>query len=171
MTLKPFAGLLTAAVMALMTTTASAQNFLNPATWFAPSQPCYGPICPPTGGYRAALPRPVYPNYAGPVNGGNYYRGNDRANCPDDICGPSNSGYRGDGRYVPAVPRYSAPVTPMPYNGRLAPAPTPTGWNNGPRMPHYDRRVAPVNYDDEWMVNRSPRNDRNYGPNNSPFYP
>lgn len=170
MTLKPFACLLTAAVVALAATPAPAQNILNPSTWFAPQQrPCYGPNCRPTPLYR-----PGYPSYAGPLGNVNYYRGN-IGNCPDGICGPANygsAGYRGTGGHCgngQCGPRYSAPVAPQPYNGHFAPAPAPVGWNNYPGATQSPR--TPTNFGDDWNVSQFPRSGRDYSPNNSPFYP
>ncbi len=171
MTLKPFACLITTAVVAFAATPAPAQNFFNPTTWFVPQRPCYGPNCAPTTAYRPA--RPVYGNsgYAGPVGNGSF--------CPDEICGPSyyrSNGYRGTGGYGPngpSGPRYSAPS-----HGYQSPAPMPSGWNGNPgivpRSPFYDNRVTPTRYDyeDERPATRLPYNGRNYGTNNnSPFYP
>ncbi len=181
MSLKPLTGLLTAAVVALAATSASAQNVFDPTSWFAPPQrPYYGPNCRPTPAYRTG-----YPSYAGPVGYGNDYRGNygNAGNCPDGICGPSNygsSGYRGNGGNCgngPCRPRYYAPVAPQPYNGYPTPAPAPIGWNNNPgvspapRMPYYDRSITPTNDYDDWNVSQFPGSGRNYAPNNSPFYP
>ena len=159
--------LLTTAVVALSTASASAQvTFYDPGTWFAPSRPCQGPACNSAYGRRPVMAPNVYPN-----SGGSYYRGgySPRLNsCPDDICGPRHCG---NGRCGTVTPR--SPVMPMPYD---APMPS-TGyyrpeWSPTSRFDSMDRRVMPNNYEDDgWMANRSSQRPRSYDLQRSPFYP
>lgn len=168
MFLKPLTSLFFAGVVALSASTASAQIFFDPTTWFAPPRPCYGPNCRPAPVYR-----PVPSNYAGRVGTPSYYGGN--GNCQDGLCCPPNyrgNGYRGGYSDGQRGPRYSAPVVPHPNNGNLIPAPAPYGGSPYPgatpstRAPYYDRYDLSAREVD-WRMNDAARSGRM----GSPFYP
>ncbi|HUQ69443.1 MAG TPA: hypothetical protein VM165_07975 [Planctomycetaceae bacterium] len=169
--------LFTVACLTLSTTTASAQNVLNPFTWFAP-QPVYG------YGYANC------PNGQCGVQSG--YRG--MANCPNGNCnlpgacanGQCNvpmGGYGNAPYYNGAAPSYrnapygnsapyygNAPYSGPQYQPYNAPAQYQPYSAQRPvtRTPYYDRSVTPAGGFD-WNTPTTAR--RNYSPSNSPFYP
>jgi hypothetical protein len=171
--------LLTVTCLALSAGTASAQNLLNPFTWFGP-QAGYG--------YNSAsCPNGQCGTQTGYCPGGNCNRPGSCANgqcglpnnCPNGICPttPNYGGYTPNYRSMPygnnapygtnapysnnapyAAPRYNAPSQYAPYSAQRPVT----------RSPIYDRSVTPVGGFDG---NTPTTARRNYGPSNSPFYP
>jgi hypothetical protein len=180
------APVLTVACLTLSAATASAQNVLNPFTWFGP-QPVYGNgyancpngQCAPQTGYRGQaaycpngncnLPNACANGQCGLPN-----------NCPNGICPTPGYGtapyyggapnyrtqpygnsapYYGNAPYsVPQYQPYNAPAQYQPYSAQRPVT----------RTPVYDRSVTPAGGFD-WNVPTTAR--RNYSPSNSPFYP
>lgn len=145
------------ACLTLSTSTASAQNLLNPFTWFGP-QTGYGN------------------SYANCPNGqcnvpGNYYGGLNCANgqcnlppncangiCPTPVSRYNTQPYYGNAPYV--APRQNVPSQYLPYSAQR-----PVN-----RTPYYDRSVTPAGSFD-WDAPTTANNRRGYSPSNSPFYP
>lgn len=178
-----------ASTVMLSATTASAQNFLNPFTWF--DQPAYNSgYCPNgncgvTGGYRGNCPGGNC-NLPGACANG---RCNLPSNCPGGVCPTPNYGTPGYGGYAPnyrtqpyngpqySVPQYDVPQYGVPqYNVPQYGTPqynVPTQYApysaNRPmtRTPTYDRSVTPAGSFD-WNTPTTARRSYNA---NSPFYP
>lgn len=171
----PLAPMLAATCLTLSASVASAQNPLNPFTWFAP-QSGYGYNNCPNGncgvntGYRGNCPGG---NCALPGACANGQCGLP-SNCPNGVCPtPGYGGYPSNYRPLPYsapqynnVPAYNGPqYNGSPYNTPYAPY---SAQRPVTRTPTYDRSVTPVNGFD-WNTPTTAR--RSYAPNNSPFYP
>jgi hypothetical protein len=175
--------MLTVTCLTLSAATASAQNVLNPFTWFAPQQSGYG------YGYGSASCPNGQCGYQSRYRGMNCAGGNCNLpgacangqcglpnNCPNGICptprygttpnygsyAPSyrNAPYGNYGNSAPfydnapyGTPRYNVPSQYQPYSAQRS---------------MYDRSVTPAGGFD-WNTPTTAR--RNYGPSNSPFYP
>lgn len=171
MSAKTFASLCALCLFATASN-ASAQELLNPFSWFAPASynnaNCPNGQCNVNTGYRGA---PVASGYA-PANCANGFcatptqnRGYPTANCPNGYCPTPNSGYT---NYRPAQPAVN--YNNQPY-GNYQTYSAPTNYGPAPRMNNDYRYNAPMN------VSQTPsRPTSNYGrPSyngaNSPFYP
>lgn len=170
-----FAALLTATCALLSHSTAHAQSFFDPRTWFAPPpyamgySPAYGyaPVRAPqpyggncANGLCGVPQRTCYPPVGNCAHCGCAHGACRPRSCPNGMCGtlPPNAGY----------PRSAPLYAPQPYLG-----PTGRAFDAAPTVTRKPAtaRPRPTDVEDDWTITSGPRTRPAFESPRDPFYP